>query len=279
MLSLPGRRGFTLLELVVSTCMMLIVSGAVYRVLLTTQRLSRAQGRHIAAQSAVRAGTLLVANELRELSPADLVRMGSSSLTFRVPRGVGFLCQAPPSATQIRIGRAGFSAQRDPQAGRDSVFLFLEGPAETEMDDTWLSLPITQVSNTAACAGTVEPGITLTVPSTAALATVPAGTPAWIYELMELKLYRSEGRSWLGARSVSSGESTQPVIGPLSDDDGFRLEYLDGNGSSTTDPSAVNSIRITLRSFSDRSLPLFGEQSMVIEDELSTQVALRNVRP
>jgi prepilin-type N-terminal cleavage/methylation domain-containing protein len=277
-LSLPGRRGFTLLELVVSTCVMLIVSGAVYRVLLTTQRLSRAQARQIAAQSAVRAGTLLVANELRKLSPADLVLLGSSSLTFRMPRGIGFLCQAP-SATQIRIGRAGFFAQRDPQAVRDSLFLFLEGAAETEMDDIWLELPITQVSNTAACAGTLEPGITLTVPSTAALAGVPAGTPARIYELMELKLYRSEGRAWLGARSVSSGETIQPVIGPLSDDDGFRLEYLDGAGFSTTDPNAVNRIRITLRSFSDRSLPLFGEQSMIIEDELSTQVALRNLRP
>jgi prepilin-type N-terminal cleavage/methylation domain-containing protein len=271
-----SRRGFTLLELVVSVGLMLVVGGAVYRLLLTTQRLTRAQAAQVMAQSSLRAGTLLVINELRELSPVDLMGMGGGFLTFRAGRGLGLLCQAP-TATQLRIGRTGFSGQRDPQAGRDSVSVFLEGAPDTEADDSWLSLPIAQVSSSAPCIGDVGSSISLTVPSTAALADVPAGSPIRISEVMELKLYRSQGKSWLGARSVSAGEAIQPIVGPLRNDDGLLLEYLDGGENPTGVASAVRSIRITLRSVAESLPPAFGGQGPSLEGELTTQVALRNI--
>jgi prepilin-type N-terminal cleavage/methylation domain-containing protein len=273
-LSSLDRRGFTLLEIMVSTCMMLIVSGAVYQLLVTTQRLSRAQAEQVRLQANIRAGSLFVANELRELSTVaggsrdqnDLLSIGRSEVTFRVVRGTGFVCQ-PPSATQIRVGRSGFSGHRDPQPGRDSVYLFLQG-VETR-DDAWLPLPITQVSTASSCSDGA-PGIALMVPSTTVLADVPVGTPVRVYEVLELKLYRSEGRSWLGARSVSAGEAIQPVVGPLTDGDGFQLEYLDGLGTTTNDVSSVESIRVTLRGIS--------EEPVRVEEELTVQVSLRNAR-
>jgi prepilin-type N-terminal cleavage/methylation domain-containing protein len=281
-LTQPHRRGFTLLEIMVSICMMLIVSGAVYRLLITTQRLSRAQAEQANLQANVRAGSLFVANELRELATAagesrdrnDLLSIGPSAATFRVMRGIGFLCQNP-SATQIRIARSGFSGHREPQAGRDSAYLFVEGDAETDLDDAWLPLPITQVSSGAPCPGG-GPGIALTVPSTAVVAGVPAGTPVRIYEIMELKLYRAEGRSWLGARSVSAGEAIQPVVGPLTDGNGFRLEYLDGRGRATNDLTAVKSVRVTLRGISEAVVRAGGGEPKHVEEELTTQVSLRN---
>jgi hypothetical protein len=108
------------------------------------------------------------------------------------------------------------------------------------------------------------------VPSTAALVDLAVGTPVRIYEVMELKLYRSEGKSWLGARSVSAGEAIQPVVGPLADENGFRLEYLDGAGT-TSDVTSVQSIRVTLRGIS--------EGPVQVEEALTTQISLRNASP
>jgi prepilin-type N-terminal cleavage/methylation domain-containing protein len=275
------QRGFTLLEIMVSTCLMLIVSGAIYQLLITTQRLSRAQAEQVSLQSSVRNGSLFVTNELRELSTAaggsrdqnDLLSIGASEATFRVTRGIGFLCR-PASATELRIAGNGFSGYRDPQAGRDSAYLFLEGAAETDVDDSWLPLPVTRVTG-APCPGG-SPGIALTVPSVAVPANVPAGTPVRIYEIMELKLYRSDGRSWLGARSVSAGEAIQPVLGPLTDGNGFRLEYLDGGGFPTHDATAVKSIRVTLRGVSEGAVRFGNGESKPVEEELTAQVSLRN---
>jgi prepilin-type N-terminal cleavage/methylation domain-containing protein len=281
-LTLRPRRGFTLVEIMVSTAMILIVSGAVYRLLVTTQRLSRAQVEQVSVQSGIRAGSLFVANELRELSTVaggsrdqnDLLSIGGSDVTFRAMRGIGFLCQAA-SATQIRIARNRFSGHRDPQAGRDSAYVFVEGAEETALDDAWLPLPLVQVSSAASCPDG-GPGITLTLPPTAVLAEAPTGTPVRIYEIMELKLYRSEGKSWLGARSVSAGEAVQPVVGPLAEANGFRLEYLSSGGFPTSDVTAVKSIRVTLRGVSEGTVRLGDSQAKPVEEELTTQVTLRN---
>jgi len=94
-----------------------------------------------------------------------------------------------------------------------------------------------------------------------------------IVELMELKAYQSEGQWWLGARSVSAGEAIQPVAGPLEDQDGFRLLYLNRAGGPTVDPGAVAAIRIAVRGV-NQELRLSGAAQAI--EELTTQVTLRN---
>ncbi|HEU5305044.1 MAG TPA: prepilin-type N-terminal cleavage/methylation domain-containing protein, partial [Gemmatimonadales bacterium] len=214
MLTTAGRRGFTLVEIMVAMTIMLIVGGAVFKLLVTSQRVARGQAERAALQSNVRAGSIVVLNDLRELNGVvggtadqnDVLNVAADAITYRGMRGVGFVCEEP-TATQIRIARNGFSAYRDPQPGRDGVYVFIEGDPESQLDDAWIRVAVTGVSTAAACPGTAGPAITLTVPSTAALAGVALGTPVRIFEVMELKLYQSDGRSWLGARSVSAGEA------------------------------------------------------------------------
>jgi hypothetical protein len=265
-----------------ATGMSLIVSGAVYQLLVTTQRLARAQSEHLALQSSVRSAVLIVLNELRELSTAegqgrernDVLSGTPTGLTYRAARGLGLTCQ-PPTSTQIRLARNGFMAARDPQPGRDSAYLFVEGDPDTDQDDTWQAVTITGVSNLASCAGTLEPGLTLTVLPTSSLVGLTAGTPVRIYEVMELRLYRSEGKSWLGMRSVSAGEAIQPLAGPLSDD-GFRLDYLDRAGRPTEDVTAVRSIGVMVHAIGERQPSLNGAAGDSLAEELVTHIALRN---
>jgi prepilin-type N-terminal cleavage/methylation domain-containing protein len=279
----PWRRGFTLAEVMISLALTLVVAGALYSLLVSTQRVTRAQAQRLDLQSSVRAGSLIVVSELRELSANpggtaeqnDILVAGPTALVYRAMRGIGFIC-GTPSATAIRLARSTFTGQRDPQAGRDDALVFIDSAAYGA-EDSWLVRKIVSVATGAPCPGALGPGITLTVPVTASLAALEAGTPVRIAEVMELRLYESEGRSWLGARSVSSGEAIQPLVGPLTNGNGFRLEYLDATGTPSPDRTSIKSIRIALRGTTEGGS---AGNSNPVEEELITQVALRNaVRP
>jgi prepilin-type N-terminal cleavage/methylation domain-containing protein len=282
---MANRRGFTLAEIMIAMTLMLIVSGAAFKLLVTTQRLSRSQAERAGLQSNVRMGSLVVLNDLRELGTVaagtadknDILNatLAADDITYRAMRGIGFICQAP-TATQIRISRSTFSGFRDPQAVRDGFYVFIDGDQDSELDDAWLPVAITDVSTATACPGAIA-GITLTTPNTAGLVGLPVGTPLHIYEVMELKLHQADGKSWLGARSISAGEVIQPVLGPLVDGNGFQLEYLDAVGAATADRTAIKSIRITIRGISDGAVNAGVEGSLThVQDSLVTQVSLRN---
>jgi prepilin-type N-terminal cleavage/methylation domain-containing protein len=281
---MANRRGFTLTEIMIAMTLMLIVSGAAFKLLVSTQRVSRSQAERASLQSNVRMGSLVVLNDLRELNTVvggaadknDILTIAANDITYRAMRGIGFICQAP-TATQVRIARSSFSGFRDPVTGRDGLYVFIDGDPDTEADDTWLPVAIADVSTATACPGALGAGITLTTPNTAGLVGLPVGTPIHTYEVMELKLHVADGKSWLGARSISAGEAIQPVLGPLVDGNGFQLEYLDAAGAITADRTAIKSIRITIRGISDGAVnPGVEGSPTYVQDSLVTQVALRN---
>ena len=275
------RRGFTRVELMLSMIMMLLVSGTLYRLLLSTQRISRAQAERIAVQSSLRGGALVVGNELRELSAAlgggstqnDIQSLARDAVFYRAMRGFGYSCQALGPGL-LRIGRAAFTGFRDPQPGRDSALVYapaLLGAA----DSGWTPMAVTSVSNSGTCPGAAGAGITLGVAAAVPVGALPAGTAVRIYEPMELASYRSDGQSWLGLRSLSTGEAIQPLFGPL-ELEGFRLEFVDATGSSTALPAAVRNIRVTLRAVGDDGSQAPGGP---VSEELTTLVGLRNAAP
>ena len=275
-------RGFTLVEIVVALTLTLIVTGSIHRLLVTTQRLSRTQIAQVDLQSNVRAGALVIASELRELSAleggsadqTDILSITGTSITYRAARGMGFVCQSPLPG-QIRIARSTFSGARDPEPSRDLALLFVDANPAEGTSEAWLPLSITGVGTSGNCAGVAGPAINLAVSGT--IPTVPVGTPLRMYEHMELRLYQSGGEWWLGARSVSAGEAIQPVVGPLAGSEGLWLEYLDGAGIRTSNPAAVRSVVATLRGINNQ--PLGAPEGPQLEEELVTQVTLRNAIP
>jgi prepilin-type N-terminal cleavage/methylation domain-containing protein len=285
MLSIPSRRGFTLVEIMVAVGITLVVFGALYRTLISVQRFSRVQSERVSLQSNVRTGVLALVSELRELGTSvgdpstrnDLLSIASDGVTYRAMRGVGFICQVP-STTQIRLARSSFSGYRDPQPGRDSMFVFFEGSLETGQEASWAPLAITAVSTATPCPGAAGPGVTLTTEVNGALPHLEVGTPLRIYEVMEMRLYRSDGESWFGARSVSSGENIQPMLGPLKPVNGLQLEYLNGLGGPTSDVTEIKSVRMTVRALSQGAAHASGDQGDLgrLEEALVTQVVLRN---
>ena len=275
------RCGFTLVEIVVALALALIVIGAIHRLLVATQRLSRAQAAQMDLQSNVRASALVIANELRELNGVDMgsadqtdvLSITGSGMMYRAARGIGFLCEAPV-AGRLRIARNSFSGYRDPQPSRDGAYLYVGEIPDAGVADSWIPLPIAGVATNTSCPGMGGPAISITTSSSAAIAGVPVGTPLRIYETMELRLYQSEGQWWLGARSVGAGEAIQPVAGPFAGSDGLRLEYLNRAGVPTADPAAIKSVIVTVHGITEEPVAAAGGKRL--EEELLTQVTLRN---
>src|SRR5439155_1009163 len=80
------------------------VSGALYRLLTGTQRLSRSQFEHADMQANMRAGALVVPAELRELgydssttlggaANSDIIAMAADSVVIRAIRASGIICK------------------------------------------------------------------------------------------------------------------------------------------------------------------------------------------
>src|ERR1044072_8074223 len=97
------RRGFPLPEIRVALTVMLIVSAAVYKLLVTTQRVSRDQAERVALQSNVRIGSQAVLNDLRALGSFtggaadrnDILTIAPTAMSYRAMRGAGFVCETP----------------------------------------------------------------------------------------------------------------------------------------------------------------------------------------
>jgi prepilin-type N-terminal cleavage/methylation domain-containing protein len=279
------RRGFTLVEVLIALIIMGVVTGAIYRLLNTNQRLSLAQAEQVSLQSNVRSGSIIVPNELRELNTwwggtpdrNDITIANPDLVEYRAMRGMGFVCQEPgPGATELLVAKSNWMALRDPDATRDSLYIFIDGDPYDDDDDTWSQVDITAVA-TSACG--VAEAYRLTA---AAIPEVSVNTPVRLYEVMELSLYAEGGEWWLGARSVSAGEAApQPMLGPLTSD-GFGLEYVDSTGNdATADLTAIKSVRLTVRGMTEDAVRANGSGPMGRpEEELVTQVLLRNsIRP
>jgi prepilin-type N-terminal cleavage/methylation domain-containing protein len=284
------RRGFTLVEVLVALVIMGVVTGAIYRLLNTNQRLALAQAEQTSLQSNVRTGSLVVPSELRELNTwlgaavgvlgdrNDIIVAEDDGIEYRAMRGLGFVCEAPGAgATELHLAESSWTGLRNPDAARDDIYVFIDGDEDDDGDDTWLRVDITAATKTNNACG-ADPGFELTA---AAMPDVPLNTPVRLFEHMELRLYADGGEWWLGARSVNAELVPQPVLGPLTDD-GFALEYLNSAGNDASgDLSSIKAVRLTVQGLTDDAVRAHGSAQVGHPEEtLVTEVLLRNsIRP
>jgi len=282
-----GRRGVTLVELVLAMGLLAVLGAVTLRAMLTLSRHATAVSEHAAVQAGVRTGMLLLQTELRELGgsaggPPDLLRIAPDSLTYRATRGHGLVCAV--SVAQLRILNTPefpFRALRAISPGRDSLLLFVEESPTSSLDDHWIRLPVLSVGASscggaaAIAVGTADLAVLL--PS-GDLASVVPGSPVRTFEIMRLAEYSSLGQHWLGMASLSGGELIQPVSGPLTGT-GLTFAYLGRDGAPVSAPSAVRSIRMSLIGATERPVaPGWGAGTGgIVAETLSARVFLRNL--
>jgi prepilin-type N-terminal cleavage/methylation domain-containing protein len=279
------RRGFTLVEVLLALVIMGAVTGAIYKLLTTNQRLAVAQSEQVTLQSNVRTGSLLVPNELRELNTVslgladqnDITVANAARIDYRASRGLGLLCQVPAGG-QLRIAEATWTGVRPPILNRDDLYLFIDGNKDEDEDDIWQRMDITAVAKSGTACGATS-GWILTVAGA-----IPAGvlvnTPVRVFERMSMQLSSVGGQWWLAAQSIKSGQALTPVLGPLTAN-GFALQYFDSTGAVTADVRAIKSVRLTVQGLTDGVVRAGGAAAADSSREtLVTQVLLRNsIRP
>jgi prepilin-type N-terminal cleavage/methylation domain-containing protein len=186
-----ARRGFTLIELVVSIVIFAII-GALFTKLLTVQgRFFDRQGMGNAARNVSRASLNRVVSDFRMIeATGGVVAATATSLTIRVPFAIGVVCKASPlggttlsllpvdSTTYANAGFYGY-AWRNFQTG---VYSYVESPATEVGGDAadCTSVQVTAVPN----GKTVR--ITPAVPAGAGL-----GTPVFLYSRIQYQFKAS----------------------------------------------------------------------------------------
>ena len=304
------RRGFTMIELMMGLVLTLLVSAVTYQLLANNQRVSRGQTAHVSLQDNVRAGALIVTNELREVgyddisaaatlkmayvpinvNRTDLVTIGAGGVSYFTMRGLAFTCSVVNGApSKVIVKQSTYSVLRTPVA-TDSLFLYVENDSQTAGDDAWVHLGITGAPANQNCPdGTPGWAFTVGFPfgltAAGVMPNVVLGGPVRLAEVMRLEYYANGGKSWLGMKSVSANTQLEPVIGPLADSTagqrGLTFRYLDKANAVTAVKNDVRSIEVTLKGVTDERVRGSAAARGAVDTlSLVTTVALRNaLRP
>jgi len=260
------RGGFTLVELLIVAVLGMVVVGATYQMILTSQEAYTVQIAQMQGQQTVRGGIDILSVELRELSAVegDILIMDPDKVKVRAMRSFGLVCNTNASGSPILVKKIG----RYFTSG-DSIVVFADNDPDISSDDTILSGVVTAISLGQTCTGT-DTAQSLMVPDLAtALAndTVRLGAPVRGFTIYTYGLYLQNGEYYLARES---GGTTEPLVGPLSPN-GVSFTYMDSNGVVTTDPTAVSQIEATLRSRSKVT-----NERGPVTDSLTTTIYLRN---
>ncbi len=273
MLKRADRGGFTLVELLISLVMLAIVGNAMLALVVTMHRITRKQSETAAMQGSLRTGFQLLQTELVELSPEDLIELNADRLRYRAMRGLGESCEV--TSTTVKVAKSSYTGLRVPTAGRDGIWLFVEGDSTRSDDDRWTPLALSAVG-AAACPGGGEAWALEVAVGEADSAKTVVPSPVRTYEEMEIGQVEEEGQHWLGIRSVGFGEASLiPLSGPVTWN-GVRFTYLNGSDAPTGSAALVRSMIVTLRGITERPIGTSLAGLVRGTDSLQLRIRLRN---
>lgn len=290
-----GRRGFTMIELLVALVLLGLVSAALYRVLVNNQRLYMAQTQRIDMSQNIRAAGSILPAEFRELdaSEGDITAMSATSISMRAMRWLGFACNTPPLggaltsvSVVVRGGAVGqplFFGARGIDNNKDSVLIYYDGDQTSRADDFWALGSITAAPNGQNCNdGTNGQRLLLNINllglGANVLGAIPLGAPVRGFERVTYQLYRPAGDTSWYVGFQPAGQTMQPLIGPVLSN-GLTLQYYDVNGAVTAIRSQVARIDITVRARTAAAVRAGGQAAAAtVVDSIVTSVALRNNR-
>lgn len=295
-----GRRGTSLVELIVALVLFGVIGIATLRSLDAQARLHsgvlailEARAQHAAAHEAV-------ATQLRGASGAagDVVLLTDSSVVFRLPVGTGVACAIASGAIvlapdSVTAGQAFARFRTSPQPG-DTAWVLDENATDVAADDRWIGVEITAATrNTGLCAQSplVDPVLDASLASWrlsyAGTLITAAGAAVRLTRIARFALYRSGSDSWLGFTEVNPSTRTwvtiQPVSGPylpfsaaIPSTSGIWLRGIDSSGAASAVTPAT--IVLTSRTRTSRTVRIEGLTAGRHADSLQSLIALRNAR-
>jgi prepilin-type N-terminal cleavage/methylation domain-containing protein len=240
-----GRRGFTIVELLVGIVIFAIV-GALFTKLLTTQgRFFDKQGQGNAARNVSRASLNRVVSDFRMIeATGGVIAASATSLTIRIPFAIGVVCanSGAPLSTQISIlpvdsmsyVKAGFFgyAWRSFSTG---VYNYVENPAtETNGDPATCT-----AQNVTTIPGGRVVAVTPIVPAGAGL-----GTPVFLYAKVRYEFKASTaipGKTGLFRTQMlpNGTESSEELVAPFDNTARWKFFTLNGGYVAADNPPVL----------------------------------------
>ena len=271
------RRGFTIIELLVGLVVGLIVLSSIVQLMIVQSRGYRKQREIIDIRQTAREAGAVLAGDLRQarVGESPLIAMGANSIALRSPRGMGTICAKHATLARYGLWKTGGNIF----AGADDSALVQQLGREK-----WTALKITGVGTPAAmgvpvCAwpGARPPEIVVefAVGTRTDTSYIKVGAAFRNFRRVEYGEYQLNSRWWLGRKVGAAGsyeQLTGPLVAPASN--GLAFVYYDTLDAVTTNPSAVGSVAVTVRTESFKKTYIgntFGYQ----RDSLTTKVTLR----
>lgn len=297
-----GRRGFSIVELLIALVMMGVIGLVASRLMLGQQRFYQRTNEQMGMRRELRTALSLLPAELRSISSSggDIRTFDANSITFRSVMGIGVVCARTNNSIDIpptNMARNSLSGWYSQPAIGDTIWAFNDSLSRGAEDDVWTPLRITAVqSSTGYCAGspytdaaldvnkarwrfTVTPNVPDSVVAGAAL----RFTRSTKYELQQqgstsrYYLARSEyvNGAWSAATWVSGPYAAPTNLGSS----GIRLAMYDSTGAAVTDVAQsrrISRIDLRLRATGLNSSGTFGVTNTSNTDSVLFRIALRN---
>ncbi|MBC7788507.1 MAG: prepilin-type N-terminal cleavage/methylation domain-containing protein [Anaerolineae bacterium] len=304
-----ARRGFTLIEIMVSLTLLGIVAGALLTTVISQQRFYLSAAEIIEMRDNLRQAGDLLPMELRGVAPAvpgEITAMLDTALEFRAPTGASVVCTVSLARTTITIPplalavRSGLTTWMSPPVQGDSLFILDPNGA---LADVYRGHAITSNPSVGSCpqapvgftnsVAEANAGVQLSIfPPLSA--TTPVGVPIRFVRRVRYSLYRSAAdmqwylgyRDFVGTRAPQ-WSSIQPVSGPFlpyaaGGLGGLNFTYRDSLGTAITaliDANRVRRVEMMVRAQSRTAVRTSGLSKKITgyyRDSVNVTIALRN---
>jgi hypothetical protein len=275
--SLRDRRGFTVIELVVSFVIGLIVLASVVNMMIVQGKGYRKQREQVDVRETTREAAALLTWDLRQAAVAGspFVVMGANTVTLRSPRGLGTICAKHAVLPRYALWK---TAGNITASVDDTALVYQIGKG------TWVKLKITNVGtgaamgvNACAWAGARPPDLVVefAVTQPSDTSTIKVGAPFRSFRKVEYSEFQQNGRWWLGRKvgqAAGYEQLTGPLLAPASN--GLAFTYYDTLGAVSANLAAIGSVAFTIRTESYKNANS-GSSFVYQRDSLTTRVGVR----
>jgi prepilin-type N-terminal cleavage/methylation domain-containing protein len=250
------RRGFTLVEIVITLTILGVVGAALVKLILVQARFSQSQMALRSARTVARNAMNIMLTDLRMVQDKDgLIRATPESVTVRIPVAFGLVCSTSGGTTISLVPVDSAMSAMGVYAGfavRDSA------TGEYSYRDATLPLPISSLTNglgtvctTAGISSVTYIGRSSRVVSLVDSPGGPAnvGWPAFIYQEVTYAFAPSEsypGRLGLWRRVKTSDPDlpmNDEIIAPFDTSAKFRFYVLNADAAQDDVPPSLNDVR------------------------------------
>jgi hypothetical protein len=243
-----GRRGFTVVEALLSIVISTMLVSASLAILVSNQRLADAVSGRVSRQDQLRAAVDILTAEVRQIDPADgdLASTSPDTLLVRSVLGAGVACAVSytgtPTATLRKLGSW-------IQPG-DSMMILADNDPSTSTDDRWVRGVAGAVDTTQTCpTGSPAQHVTLSSMAAAlAIDSIRVGAAARSFQWRGFALGLDNG-SWYLTLKTPDMLEPEPVAGPFGSptSSGLRIGYFDVLGQPTVAVPAVRQFEVSVK--------------------------------